>query len=324
MVDAALAGTSAAGQALPEPRDLPLHYEAPLDWDAMLAFYRVRAVLSIEAVDASEYARNIGFGDRPALIRVRNDRARQTLVVTIRGGDHQTDGEIKRRLRRAFDLDVDADAIAAHLSRDPFLAPLVKLRPSIRVPSHWDPFETAMRAVLGQQVTLSAAAKLNARLVDRAGRVWAGTKDAPLNKLYPDAADVCAAGLADMGMPEARVRALRAVAEAHIANPNLFLPSTTVDETIERLLAIPGIGPWSAQYIALRACGEHDAFPAGDAGLLRVVARELGRRLSADELTARAERWRPWRAYAAHHLWSIDQGAFRRPRCGIFRATDQR
>jgi AraC family transcriptional regulator of adaptative response / DNA-3-methyladenine glycosylase II len=184
----------------------------------------------------------------------------------------------------------------------------VAARPGLRAPGGWDGFELAVRAVLGQQVTVVAARRLAARLVALCGEALSGMEGtAPgLTHTFPSAERVAAADLGALGMPAARRAALRALAEASMANPFLFHPSASVEESIARLRAIRGIGEWTAQYIALRALRETDAFPTSDVGLLRGAALETGERPAPAGLLQRAEPWRPWRAYAAQHLWAAD------------------
>ena len=288
---------------------ISLAYIKPFDWPAMMAFYAVRAVAGIERVVDGAYVRSVRIGTKAAIIEVRDRPETCELIVTVHNAPPDAADEVTRRLRRAYDLDVDLAGIAAHLSRDPFLAALIAARPAVRIPSHWEPFETAMRAILGQQVTLAAAARLSGRLVERAGPRIAGAEEGGPDRLFPDAREVLAADLSEMGMPGARTRALQAVAEAFVADPELFARSGSIEQTVARLEAIKGIGPWTAHYIALRACGEPDAFPASDVGLLRGALDAQGQRPTAKALEARAEAWRPWRSYAAQHIWAADAGA---------------
>jgi AraC family transcriptional regulator of adaptative response / DNA-3-methyladenine glycosylase II len=215
---------------------------------------------------------------------------------------------IVTRIRRVFDLGADVATIGAHLAQDPLLAPLIAERPGLRAPGGWDGFELAVRAVLGQQITVAAARRLAGQLVRLCGTPVpaAQRSGAALTHTFPTAEQAAAADLTPMGMPNARKAALRALAEAVLADPHLFEPLGSVEETVARLRAIRGVGEWTAQYIALRAVRETDAFPAGDIGLLRGAAHRNGHRPSPAELTGRAEPWRPWRAYAAQHLWAAD------------------
>jgi AraC family transcriptional regulator of adaptative response / DNA-3-methyladenine glycosylase II len=206
-------------------------------------------------------------------------------------------------VRRVFDLGADTGAIGAHLAHDPLLAPLVAARPGLRVPGGWDGFEVAVRAILGQQVSVAAARCFGARLALACGARVSGGPDAGLSLAFPTAAEVAAADLSPIGLTGARRRALVAIARAALDDASLFEPRASVDETVARLLEIPGVGAWTAQYIALRAAREPDAFPASDLALLRGAVLDGGRPTPA-ALATRAERWRPFRAYAAQHLWT--------------------
>lgn len=299
--------THAPGPVAPNRVEIRLPYNPPFEWPVMLAFFRFRAVAGIECVPDDAYVRSVNLGDTHGILEVRHAAETSELIASIATAGMADSERLTPRLRRTFDLDADLVAIIKHLSRDPFLAPLVASRPALRVPAHWEPFETAIRAILGQQVSLIAARRLNARLVERAGPVIGEPSDLHPYRLFPTPQQVLDADLSEMGMPGARVRTMQAVAEAFLADPELFRRSKTVEETVERLCTIKGIGPWTAQYIAIRACREPDGFPASDAGLLRGTANADGQRPTSVDLTARAEAWRPYRAYAAHHIWAEDE-----------------
>jgi AraC family transcriptional regulator of adaptative response / DNA-3-methyladenine glycosylase II len=207
-----------------------------------------------------------------------------------------------------FDLGADVSAIGAHLARDPSLARLVAQRPGLRAPGGWDGFELAMRAILGQQVSLEAGRQLAGKLARICGpQVPAADRgDEALMLGFPTAAQVAKADLRSLGMPETRRQTLVALAKAALDDPQLFDALGTLEATVARLRAIRGIGDWTAHYIAVRAAREPDAFPASDIGLLRGASRADGTRPSAAERLAQAEQWRPWRAYAAQHLWAAD------------------
>ena len=288
---------------------LRLGYRPPYDWDAMIAFLDARAVAGVECVSPERYARTIELDGRVGSVEVRPGRGH--LVATIRFPEVRALLSIVARLRRLFDLDADVETIGAHLAGDRRLAPLVARRPGLRTPGSWDGFELAVRAVLGQQVSIVAARRLAAALVARAGTAVTGiTGDPGLTHTFPTAARVAAADLSTMPMPRTRIAALSALARAAAADPRLLEPVGTSAEVVERLMKLPGFGPWTAQYWALRALHDSDAFPAADVGLLRsaVVARG-GKRPTPAALLARAERWRPWRAYAAQHLWASGRDA---------------
>jgi AraC family transcriptional regulator of adaptative response / DNA-3-methyladenine glycosylase II len=274
---------------------IELRYRPPYDWPAMLAFFRARAIDGVERVDGEVYRRVIRHDGRLGIVEVAHVPDRLALRATIRFPLVQALPRIVDRVRRAFDLDADVLAIGAHLAGDPILGRLVAGRPGLRVPGAFDGFEIAVRAILGQQVALEQARRLGSALVVLAGP---STGDDALPRVFPAPSEVVSADLAGLRMPRARQRALRALAEAAIADPRLFELGASLDDTLDRFRSIDGIGEWTASYVALRAFAEPDAFPATDAALLRVASR-----LRIRDLIRRAERWRPWRAYAAQHLW---------------------
>jgi AraC family transcriptional regulator of adaptative response / DNA-3-methyladenine glycosylase II len=227
------------------------------------------------------------------------------LAVSVRFPRISALPAIIARVRRVFDLAADPAAIGEHLARDPALAPLVAARPGLRVPGAWDGFELAIRAILGQQITVVAARGLAGKLVAAHGDPLPAEFAAEgLTHVFPNPKRLAGADFAALGMPRARAAALTAMTEAAVADPLIFGPRRGLDEAIAALKALPGIGEWTAQYIAMRELREPDAFPAADIGLMRALADPGGRRPSPAELLTRAEAWRPWRAYAALHLWS--------------------
>jgi AraC family transcriptional regulator of adaptative response / DNA-3-methyladenine glycosylase II len=231
------------------------------------------------------------------------ERHANALRATVRFPTLSALPAIIARLRRVFDLAADPLAIAEHLAHDPMLAALVKARPGLRVPGAWDGFELAIRAVLGQQITVSAARRLAGKLVAARGKAIARPEDG-LTRVFPRPASMAKVDLGSLGMPRSRAATLSAVAAAAIADPHLFDATADLDDAVRRLRSIRGVGEWTAQYIALRQLREPDAFPAADVGLLRAILDHDGREHSSAELLDRAEAWRPWRAYAAQHLWA--------------------
>lgn len=281
-----------------------LRYRPPYDWVAMLAFLAARAIAGVERVQDGVYCRTLRVDGQTGTVAIRHLAAQESLEATIRFPSVRALPGIVARIRRVFDLGADISAIASHLAQDPMLAPLVATRPGLRAPGGWDGFELAVRAVLGQQVTVTAARGLAGRLVQLCGSPVASENG--LTMAFPDAGQVAAADLEGLGMPGARKAALKAMAEAALTDPNLFRPLGTIEETVARLREIRGVGEWTAHYIALRAVRESDAFPASDIGLLRGAASPDQTRPTPAELEMRAESWRPWRAYAAQHLWAAD------------------
>ncbi len=284
-----------------------LRYRPPYDWPSMLAFLRARAIAGVEWIDGERYCRTFTQDGELGTVEISHLPERESLHVNIRVADLRALPAVIARVRRVFDLGADVAEIGAHLAQDPLLAPLIAARPGLRAPGGWDGFELAMRAILGQQVTVEAARQLAGHLVRLCGAPLPAARrtQAALSHAFPSAAQVKSADLAPLGMPNARKTALTSLAEAALANPDLFQPLASIEETVARLRAIRGVGEWTAHYIALRAVRETDAFPASDIGLLRGAARN-GTRPSPAELQDRAEPWRPWRAYAAQHLWAAD------------------
>jgi AraC family transcriptional regulator of adaptative response / DNA-3-methyladenine glycosylase II len=281
---------------------LLLRYQPPYDWLAMLGFLRQRAITGVELVTDDCYQRAICLDGVQGSLTIRRAEG-NALSVSIRGSKLASLPSIIARVRRVFDLAADPLAISAHLAEDPALAPLLAQRPGLRVPGAWDGFELSIRAVLGQQITVTAAARLAGRLVSAYGEPLSRAQPG-LRHVFPRPEALAKADLSTLGMPKARAATLSAVAAAVLEDPRIFGATGDLDRAVARLRAIPGVGAWTAQYIALRQLREPDAFPASDLGLMRALADARGKRPSAGEVLARAERWRPWRAYAAQHLWA--------------------
>ena len=282
---------------VPGEHVLRLAFRAPLDWPALLGFLRGRATPGVEVVDAQSYRRLVAVGESVGEIDVRRAAQGDVLEARLRGCEPRALLPIVERIRRVLDLDADPASINAHLRSDPMLAPLVRRHPGLRVPGAWDGFEVAVRAILGQQVSVKAATTLAGRLASQFGTRVEGF--AGLTHLSPTPAQLADAGIEKTGVVSARARAIRHLACA-VADGTIRLDGAHADlETaLDALRALPGIGDWTAQYIAMRAFSEPDAFPSGDLVLRRVMGLKSQR-----DMTQRAEAWRPWRAYAAMHLW---------------------
>jgi AraC family transcriptional regulator of adaptative response / DNA-3-methyladenine glycosylase II len=288
-----------------------LGYRSPYDWDAILAFLRARAIPGIEMVSSGRYARTISIGDQRGVLVVE-PAERNCLKAIVRFPNLKNLPAIIARVRRVFDLAADPVAIGAHLGQDPLLAPLVAARPGLRVPGAWDGFELAVRAILGQQITVSAATGLAGKLVSYYGNKIAdpAALDHGLTHVFPTPEQLVGVDLAAIGMPKARRTALASLAAAVVADPFIFGPRRSLEDAVAQLRSLAGVGEWTAQYIAMRELREPDAFPAADIGLMRAMSDGSGVRPSPAELRAHAERWRPWRAYAALHLWASEPAAF--------------
>ena len=278
---------------------LRLAYRPPYDWPQVREFLATRALAGVERVDARGYARTVSCEGGHAIVTVRALEGADALELRVRGASPAALLQISSAARRTFDLAADPARIALAFKSDPLIGPLVKLRPGLRIPGAWDPFECAVRAVLGQQVSVAAARTLAARLVVRVGRPLKDGIDG-LTHLFPSPAMLANTDLGGLGLTGARIRALHALARAAAEGAIDF--DAPVEEVTTKLAALPGLGDWTAQYVALRALCEPDAFLAADL-VLRRMAGNGGVPLTTRALEVRAEAWRPWRGYAALHLW---------------------
>jgi AraC family transcriptional regulator of adaptative response / DNA-3-methyladenine glycosylase II len=305
----ALRRSSKAGNGEVGTVTLRLPFSPPYDWRGIIEFLAARAIPGVEVVDINCYRRSFVFQKTKGVVEVRQAPGENYLLATIRIGEVTQLATVVARLRRLFDLDADIRSIDSHLALDARLAAMVRKRPGIRMPGAWDAFELAVRAILGQQISVTAATTLAGRLASAYGQPLEvdGVQGEHLPRLlFPTAAAVAGADLTAIGLTRARAGALQALGSAMAADPNLLIAYETLEETLEKLTALPGVGPWTAQYIAMRALREPDAFPASDLGLLRAMETEQGRPTPA-ALSAAAETWRPWRAYAAMRLWMQGQ-----------------
>ena len=296
---------SAAAQ---EPADAPvmlqLPYRPPYDWEAMLNHLRARAIDGLEAVEKGFYRRTVTHDGLYGTVTVAHAPGRHSLLITIQFPSVRALQTIVTCVRHQFDVGADVDTITAHLSRDQNLAPLIAARPGLRTPGSWDGFELGVRAVLGQQVTVEAARRSGSKLVALYGEPLPDAGDARLSRAFPSSDCLATADLSRIGIPASRRATVKALAQAAVANPQLFVPRGSIEESLAQLRAIRGIGEWTAQYIALRALREPDAFPATDLGILRGAAQLGVGSPTALQLLQRAEAWRPWRGYAAQYLWT--------------------
>lgn len=283
------------------PLSLRLPARTPFDPAPILEFLAVRALPGVEEVTRGTYRRTVTLPGGGAVVSMRADERGVTLEAPAEAAALLP--QWVARATRVFDLDTDAEAVAAHLREDPRLARALGRR-TVRVPGAWDGFEVGVRALLGQQVSVAAARTTAARLVARAGEPLRGA-EGPLTHLFPSPERVAALPAAAFGVPRSRAEALRALARAVAEGTLTLAPGADESAMRERLLALPGVGPWTVEYLMMRALGQPDAFPAGDLALHRALAVR-GERPTARQVAARAERWRPWRAYALIALWQED------------------
>jgi len=281
-------------------------YRPPFAWAALVRYLAPRATAGVEQVEGACVRRALRVAGGPALVEVAPLADADALGVRVRGGDATRLLEVAERARTVFDASADPREIELQLGRDAALRERLRALPGVRVPGAWDPFEIAVRCILGQQVTVPGATRLAGRLAARYGEPLppelVGDAAGP-SRLFPEPAALVDAPLESLGLPRARAGAVRALARAVAEGALDLAGGADPDATRATLLALPGVGPWTSELVLLRACREPDAFPSGDLGLRRALDR------GARELEQRAERWRPWRAYAAMLLWSAGGAA---------------
>jgi len=283
---------------------LNLAYRPPFDWHTIIRFLRGRATPGTETVEDGCYRRTIEINGQAGEIEVRSEPEESRLRARVTLPSYEQLMLVVERVRRIFDLGADPLQITNHLAQDSRLAGILEERSGLRVPGVWDTFELAVRAVLGQQLTYVDSRAVIARIVRTFGRPIK-TVAPGLTHLFPRPEVLAAANLSIIGLPPARAETLRALARATSQGKLNPAACKSLDDIISRLCAIPGMGGRRANYIAMRAFGEPDAFPSGDLGLRRILP---GNRTppSEGEFLNLAERWRPWRAYAAIYLWAAD------------------
>jgi AraC family transcriptional regulator, regulatory protein of adaptative response / DNA-3-methyladenine glycosylase II len=274
-----------------------LRYRPPYHWHGLLKYLDARATPGVESVQHGSYARTMCLNGQPGHFTVALDDSTPALKLTLRFADPCALFVIIERIRNMFDLNADWTAIVNGLSGDRELARSLRASPGLRVPGCWDPFELSVRAILGQQITVKGATMLAGRLAKKYGLTYSGNNR--LAHLFPTAKVLAGEHLDGIGLTRARAETIRRFSAAVRDGEIKFDGGQEAHHFIAQMRKVPGIGEWTAQYVAMRAMGEPDALPYGDRGLLRALNYE-----HASELEGRAEAWRPWRAYAAMCLWS--------------------
>ncbi len=290
------------------PRDgthcLHLAYRPPYDFAGLLAFFAHRAIPGIEGVEAQSYRRLFVFDHQPGWLSVRALPHRPVLELQVQHPRPAALLTITTRVRRMFDLDADISVIEAGLAKSPLLQPLLQRFPGIRVAGCWNGFEIAVRAVLGQQVSVVAARTLAMRLLERYGTPLQVSPAIPagLHTLFPTPANLADADLTRLGITRKRAATIRTLAAAIASGQLNFHPEQTLHDFVTQWMELPGIGAWTAHYIAMRTLGQPDAFPAADL-VLRKTVGNAGNVPSSRALETLSQDWRPWRAYATFLLW---------------------
>lgn len=285
------------------PINLRFGVREPFSWTALLEFFAARAINDVEFIeDQFERTVRINGADGRLIVRSTHDGS---LAVQLQLSEPTQLLATVERIRTMLDLDADITNVEAHLSADDRLAPTIARNRGLRVPGAWDPFELSVRAIVGQQVTVAGARKLLGRLCSKHGTMLSRSIAEPAgrcSRLFPTAEQLAEADLSTVGLTGARVKTLAAFAKAVASRQLVVDESVDPDNAVGELMAIPGIGVWTANYIAMRALKDPDAFPSGDSALL-AASRKLGIADTHRSLNNAAERWRPWRSYAAMHLW---------------------
>lgn len=281
--------------------ELRLPYRAPYDFAQLLEFYSRRTIPGVEVVDAAGYRRSFVVDGESGWFAVAPVRGESALALRVHHARSGVLGALVARVRRMFDVDADPRDLGEVFRRSELLGPLIRRWPGQRLPGAWDGFELAVRAVLGQQVSVAAARTLAARVATTYGTPYAEGAEAGLAALFPTPQALAEAPLERQGIIRARAATIRGLAQAVVDGRIAFRAEQSLVEFERDLVALPGIGPWTAHYIAMRALAQPDAFPAADLILRRTAGQ--GRALSTRELEAASQAWRPWRAYAVMLLW---------------------
>jgi AraC family transcriptional regulator of adaptative response / DNA-3-methyladenine glycosylase II len=288
----------------PAALTLLLPYRAPFNWTAMLEFFALRATPGVESVTSGSYCRTVEVDGHQGIVEVRPADREGYVTLTAHGVPTNGLFEVIQRIREVFDLEAPASEIDTTLARDAALRKLVARRAGMRVPGAWNGFEITVRAILGQQVSVKGATTVAGRLAGRYGEPLQLAGDSPdpgLQRLFPSPERLMRARFRNLGLVQSRADTIRRVAAAVIHGDLSFDVAQEPAEFCKALCAIKGIGDWTAQYVAMRALKHPDAWPAADLGLLNALRHPD--RMKPAELAARAEAWRPWRAYAAMLLW---------------------
>ena len=279
-----------------------LSYRTPIDFDSLLAFLGGRAIRGVEVVSDGRYARLVEVDGSAGSIELIPHPDAEHVELRMRLPRYDSLIDIVERARRIFDLSADPESIVARLGDDPVLGSMVTRRPGMRVPGAWDAFEVAVRAILGQQISVQAANALAARLVETFGKPVEGVDIPGLTHLFPDPGTIAGADLRSVGMNRTQSSAIGALSEGLVSGTFELHSAHGLDDAVERLCALPGVGPWTAHYICMRALGEPDAFPGSDLGLRKAAGGTEP--VPAPDLEEAAQAWRPWRSYAAMYLWT--------------------
>ena len=282
---------------------LRLAFNGPLDWESMVGYFAAQAIPGVEHVGGDTYRRTIVIQGDPGVLELFPG-GDDHLVLLAHLPHWEELIHVVDRARRIASLDLNLEAASKHIGRDAAVGALLRERPGVRPPGTWDAFETGVRAIIGQQLTVGASATITGRLAERFGRPVPGLEQLGLTRTFPSAETLAAADLTNLGLTRARAAAVRSFAQAVVDDAIRLDGSMSLDRLVAAVTAVDGLGPWTAHYLALRL-GEADACPTTDLALRQALAPRIARSgLTLEQIT---ERWRPWRALATAHLWAADR-----------------
>ncbi len=282
---------------------LNLPYKSPFHWEAVLDYFHGRAIPGVEVIHNSAYSRAVEIDGHISFIRIKPSHRESHLAVTFYELPNQQLSSAEVRVRDMFDLDAEPLSISSHLSKDPYLASIISRYPGLRLLGCWDAFELSVRAVIGQQVTLKAASTILGRLTHRFGQPISKPPIPWITHVFPGADVLAQTRITGLGIPGKRAEALKHLAEKVRSRCILFDGSMDVDHVVHRLREIPGIGPWTTDYISMRGMRDPDAFPQTDLVIKKILERLKNNENPGTDINRRINSWRPWRAYAAMYLW---------------------
>lgn len=283
---------------------MTLSYRPPFDWNAMLGFFQLRTIPGVEFVENGVYHRTVRINGTCGMISVAHADKNNTLLLTTALSESCDLMPLVERVRRMFDLDANMMTIHKVLAADPVLREVVRKQPGLRLPGAWDPFEVAVRTVIGQQISVKGARTVIGRVAAKAGLRFESADQPELTHFFPTALELNRSELGPIGIPAKRVKTIKELSRAVACGEISLLVKKSLENFIRQLTRIPGIGDWTVQYIAMRALGEADAFPAGDLGIIKAL-QQGEKRPTQKQVLEKSEKWRPWRAYAAIYLWHL-------------------
>ncbi len=288
-----------------------LAYRPPFNWLQIERYFQSRLSEGVDLFSEAVYRRDLQLYEQYGKIRVSHNANSRSLTLEVPGVFWRHLPKIIRKTRQLFDLDSDPQSIDHHLSQDPYLTKTIEMKPGIRILGSWSFFELSLRTIIGQQITVVGAATITRRLVEKNGepiedsfRRAMVSHDQPIHCLFPTAEHLVNADLSNIGLTATRIETIKRFSEAYLRNTFRFKAGVDSKMVMASLMSVKGIGPWTANYIAMRALRDPDAFPAADLALLKAYNKFNGDAVSAAELLSVSEKWRPWRGYAAMYLWN--------------------